>query len=186
MEPSRRRTVRLAGTGLLAALAGCAGGLGGSPTTSPSPTASPSPTPRPDADGDGVPDGDDEYPDDDRRSRTVASRSLSLDLEKGVWQAIVLQFDQRGLLEYELTVESGPSVDVVVIPRDSLAAFRNRESVEYYPSATRLDVDAAEVVAPMPQGRYVLIVDNSTRGRAGPGEGEDTTVTAQFAFEQAV
>ena len=186
MDPDRRRALRAAGTGLLAALAGCAGGIGSEPTASPSPTASPTPTPEPDADGDGVPDADDDYPDDDRRSRTLASREEAMTLEKGVWQAFALTYDQQGILDYEMSVEAGPAIDVIVLPRDRLSAFRNRESVDFYPSVTRFDVDAASVDAILPKGRYVLVVDNTSRGRADPGDTEPTTAEVQFAFEQAV
>lgn len=184
MDPDRRRALRLAGTGLLAGLAGCTGGLsGGTPTPSPTPTPTPPP---PDADGDGVPDADDDFPDDDRRSRVAASREFAGDLEKGVWKGFGLTYDQQGVLSYEVTVESGPNIDVLAIPRDALSAFRNRSSYDLYPSMSQLATEAATVETAVPEGRYVLILDNTSRGRAQPGDGENTTASVQFSFTQSI
>lgn len=147
--------------------------------------ASPSPTPAPDADGDGVPDGDDEFPDDDRHSRVLASREFVDALEKGVWKAFGLTYDQQGVLTYELTVQTGPAIDVLVIPRDALSAFRNRSSYDVYADMSSLDTRSATVDTVVPEGGYVLVLDNTTRGSAAPGDGDETAASVQFSFQQS-
>lgn len=184
MDSTRRRTLRTTATGLAALFAGCAGlGGGGTPTPSPSPTPTATPA---DRDGDGVPDSDDEYPGDDRRSRRVAGRELSLEIARGTYNGFGITFDERGVLSYRLTVQEGPNVDVLVIPRDDLETFRNNQSVRFVQSLTRWNTASANVNAVIDAGEYALVVDNSYRGRSQPGDEEPTTATADFRFVQAV
>jgi hypothetical protein len=154
---SRREVLGALGTGLLAAVAGCAGGA--TPGRSAEEEAElVSETLR-------VPAG------------AYEARGFSLDGER--WLTVGANLSDRPVD----VKQDGPAVDVFVMRPRAAARYRRGESFEYLEGVSMPDVVNGEVAATVPAGEYELVVDNTNRGPGAPGESAvdaviDVTVTA--------
>ena len=148
----RRGVVAALGTGLVAALAGCAGG--GPSSRSPA-TELVGGTLR-------VPPG------------AYESVEFSLDGER--WVTVGAALSDRPVD----VKRDGPAVDVFVVGPDAAARYRAGEPFEYLRGVSMPDVVVGEVSATVPAGEYELLVDNTPRGAGAPdGSGVDAVVDVE-------
>jgi len=77
---------------------------------------------------------------------------------------------------YEFAVQAGPAVDVFTMPEEALRDYANEEEFEYLDAVSSLDSTGTSVQGTLEAGAYVLLVDNTSAGRATPpaegGDGE--------------
>ncbi|MFC4359306.1 hypothetical protein ACFO0N_15275 [Halobium salinum] len=101
------------------------------------------------------------------------SADEDVEIEEGYYRYWELFFSEDAELDvsgvelsYTVVVRNGPSVDVVLTSRDEFEYFRQGQSIQYYPEASRLDTEYANVTGNLHTEDYVLIVDNSGYGEA--------------------
>jgi hypothetical protein len=91
--------------------------------------------------------------------------------------------DEPATLSYEVAVEEGPLIDVLLVhERDGRDLFVG-ESVAYIGAGSALSVREASVEYDLDPGGYLLVVDNSPGGRARPPGGyrnDRATVTISY------
>lgn len=157
---TRRNTIALvAGV----ALAGCAssGGGGGS--------GGGTPTDRPDSDGDGVPDAEDDFPDDSRRSVLLGEDSETVELNEDYYQAFEFDPSQPAVLDYEAEVRGDVRIDLILTDETNFGYFEDGSEWEYYAEGSDFDTLSAEESMNLGSDRtYYLIVDNTSEGGAEP------------------
>ncbi|MCX6651193.1 MAG: zinc ribbon domain-containing protein [Methanomassiliicoccales archaeon] len=65
-----------------------------------------------------------------------------------------------GVLEFTVTVHSGPNIDVILISASELSDYENGDSYTYYLGGTFSDCDEAEGDVYLNAGTYYLILSN--------------------------
>ena len=150
-DPSRREVLGALGTGLAAAVAGCAGGDERGPSSDRE-TELVSGTLR-------IPPG------------SHGSRGFSLPGER--WLTVGASLSDRSVD----VKRDGPAVDVFVVRPDAADRYRRGEPFEYLKEVSMPDVVNGEVSGVVPAGEYELLVDNTERGVGEPdGSGVDAVV----------
>ena len=154
-DPSRREVLGALGTGLAAAVAGCAGGGGDASPHPDRETTLVSGTLR-------IPPG------------SHGTRGFSLSGER--WLTVGASLSDRSVD----VKRDGPAVDVFVVRPDAAARYRRGEPFEYLEAVSMPDVVNGEVSAAVGAGEYELLVDNTERGAGEPdGSGVDAVVDVE-------
>lgn len=86
-------------------------------------------------------------------------------------------------LEYELTVKSGPSVDVYLLGMSELEAYKEPKEFEYIDGGSMLDTQGGTTAVVLPGKIYTIVVDNTRIGPAAPPSEDaaaDVELTAQL------
>ena len=99
----------------------------------------------------------------------------------------VYEFSYSGTthLSYQVTVNSGPNVDVIVTDEVGYAQYVGVAStVQYSVTYSKLNTRSASFDNDIEGGHYYLIVDNSVQGSARPN-GQSATVTYSFDAQPA-
>jgi hypothetical protein len=92
------------------------------------------------------------------------------------------------LFDYEVTVTSGPNVDVFILNTQNFAAYDNTNEFQYIASGSLLDTSGGSKAVFLPGmqdgnlGTYQFVVDNSNMGVAAPPN-DDATATVEVSAE---
>lgn len=143
---------RFLGAASIAALAGCIGVLDdGTPTPTPEP---------PDQDFDGVPDSEDDYPEDALRSKQVILIEDYVELQPDDYRSHRLRLDgETFILEWDVIVEGGPGIDVLLVDRENFVKYTNGEEITHLSGYSQLNIGSGIKESPISGGNYVLILD---------------------------
>ena len=168
MELSRRAFVATAAL--------CGGCLGSGSST---------PTPGPDSDGDGVPDGVDDYPDDERLARRSSSATGTTTLQAGAFKSWALtNGDQTPgeYVHYDVAVTGEGRVDCLVLDRQAYDAFVDgARDVSVVSAYSRAGVSEATVTERLDGGEYLFVLDYTDLRIAPDQESVEVEYTVEVA-----
>jgi hypothetical protein len=89
-------------------------------------------------------------------------------------------------IDYAVAVVDGPAIDALLVPADRAPRLATREAVAFDEAGSRLATRSASASASLPPGEWLLVVDNSDRGRALPPSdfrNSEATVDVRYAVE---
>lgn len=89
--------------------------------------------------------------------------------EYGITKTVLLVFDERGTLSYDMTVETSGrpvAIDIEVLPNEpgNLWGYLNYGPYSFEPDASATETTEADVTATLPAGEYIFVVDHSRFG----------------------
>lgn len=89
--------------------------------------------------------------------------------EYGITKTVLLVFDQRGTLSYDVTVETSGrpvAIDIEILPNDpgTLWGYLHYGPYSFEPAASATETTDADVTATLPAGEYIFVVDHSRFG----------------------
>jgi hypothetical protein len=94
------------------------------------------------------------------------SRTESIDENSALHLDFTLQHPTK--IEYEVTVTSGPPIDVFLLERDEVTSYREAKPFEYVAGGSTLRTRRGTATVVVPAGTYSIVADNTRLGEATP------------------
>lgn len=104
--------------------------------------------------------------DPNRSNQKVTQIERDVSLDSGGYEHVLLEFDKKTLLDAEMTATS--YIDVLVMDASSFGAYENGEEPPDLHELTELDTTETRINGVIQEGDYVVVFDNSDRGKAEP------------------
>ena len=104
------------------------------------------------------------------------------EIATGKLQIISFQLADAAEVAVDITVESGPAIDVYVIESDAIVAFRKREHFDFDATLSAESTRAVQRRGTLVPGRYAVLLDNTVQGKARAGT--EGAATARYAVKK--
>lgn len=89
---------------------------------------------------------------------------------------------EKALLRYEIDVDDGLPVDILLFASRSFPDYENGNTVEYYVNGSHLGTTQVAAAVSLPLLDYVLVVDNTDRGSTSPLWSVNVSVSVSAEF----
>ncbi|MDY6817435.1 MAG: hypothetical protein SVG88_02145 [Halobacteriales archaeon] len=105
-------------------------------------------------------------------------------INEGSYAKFSFTTEETATLVYTIDVVQGPPIDVLLLPEDELLAFEFRGRWSLHTEGSSAGVRQTEQSIELPAGKWILVLDNSSRWQTTPpADYRNTKPTIAFRYE---